>query len=98
MFLSLALAFNSLARAGFNSVAVRWIRRAALSALLWTLAQPLAMSIRWTAMSPITHGRELGHIVFDGEALIVGTLIAGAAWVAVWAFEEALVMQRDLES
>lgn len=97
MFLGLALALRSLARAGFNAGAVRWIRRAALGAVVWTIAQPVSMSIRWTALSPITHGRELRHVVFGGDDLVLGILIAGAAWVAAWALEEALVMQRDLE-
>lgn len=97
MFLALAIAMRSFQRRGFNAAAVRWIRRGALAAVVWTLAQPVAMSLRWTALSPITHGRELRHIVFDGDALILGILIAGAAWVVAWALEEALVIQRDLE-
>ena len=97
MFLALALALRSFARSGFNAAAVRWLRRAALGAVGWTLAQPVSMSIRWTALSPITHGRDLTHVVFDGNELVVGMLIAGAVWVAVWVLEEAVVMKRDLE-
>lgn len=97
LFLGLALALRSFARTGFGSTGVRWIRRAALGAVAWTLAQPVSMSIRWTAFSPVTHGRELRHIVIGSEELIVGILIAGAAWVVLWALEEALALQRDLE-
>jgi hypothetical protein len=97
MFLALAMALRGFARTGFNPASVRWIRRAALAAVAWTLAQPVSMSIRWTAFSPITHGRELRHVVLGGEDLVLGILIAGAAWVVAWALEEALVMQRDLE-
>jgi hypothetical protein len=97
MFLALAMALRSFAQAGFNPAAVRWIRRAALGAIVWTLAEPVAMSIRWTALSPITHGRDSVHLVLGGNELILGTLIAGAAWVVGWALEEALGMQRDLE-
>jgi hypothetical protein len=97
LFLGLAMALRSLARSGFSLAGVRWIRRAALGAIGWTLAQPVSTSIRRTAFSPITHGQELNHIVVGSEQLIVGILIAGAAWVVVWALEEALAMQRDLE-
>lgn len=97
MFLGFAMALRSFARAGFNRGGVRWLRRSALAAIVWTVAQPVAMSIRQTAFSPITHGRELRHLVFDSSALILGILIAGAAWLTVWALEEAVTMQRELE-
>jgi hypothetical protein len=97
LFLGLAMALRSFARTGFSPAGVRWIRRASLGAVGWTLAQPVSTSIRWTALSPITHGRELRHVVVGSDQLIVGILIAGAAWVVVKALEEALAMQRDLE-
>jgi hypothetical protein len=97
LFVAIAMGLRSLAAGGFSQVAIRWLRRSALAAVAWTLAQPIGMSIRWTALSPITHGRPLRHIVANSDTLLVGLLISGAAWAVAWALKEAYTMRRDLE-
>ena len=97
VFVGMAMALRHLAAVGFNASAIRWIRRAALAALVWTVAQPVSASIRWTALSEITHGRTLRHINLDFTSLVFGIIVSGAVWLLVWALEEALEMRRDLE-
>ena len=97
MFLGMAMALRALAARGFNRDAVRWLRRAALAAIVWTIGQSAAASVRWTALSEITHGQATRHILLDPNSLIMGVMISGAAWVVLWALEEAQAMQEDLE-
>lgn len=97
LFLGLAMALRSFARMGFNHGGVLWLKRSALAAMVWALAQPVATSIRHAAFSPITLGREMRQVVLSGDSLIFGLLIGGAAWVTLWALDQALTMQRDLE-
>lgn len=94
---TLALSLVNLAATGFSGASIRWLRRSALAAIVWTLALPLSMSIRWTALSSITHGREMRHIVLDTDEFLIGVLVSAGAWVLVWALEEANALQRDLE-
>lgn len=97
MFTALALALRSMASAGFNSRAVRWLRHSALASIVWTLAHPVAQSIRWTAFSPITHGGPVKHMVLDLSHLLWPALLSAAVWVCVWALEEAIALQQDLD-
>jgi hypothetical protein len=97
MFLALAMGLRSFGSSGFSAGAVRWLKRSAAAAIVWTLAQPLSQSIRWTAFAPVTDREGVVHIVFGGSALLWGVLIAGAVWISVRALEAALVLQQDLE-
>jgi hypothetical protein len=97
MFAALAAALRSLAASGFRPAAVRWLRRSAAGALAWTLAAPVAESIRWTAFAPVTGSAEVVHVVFSAGELLLGVLIAGAVWISMRALEGALALQRDLE-
>ena len=97
LFMSLALALRSFAVSGFNQIAARWLRWSAAASIGWVLAQPVAQSIRWTIFSPITHGRELTHLVLNVNDLIWPMLLSFAVWICAWALEEATTLQRDLE-
>jgi hypothetical protein len=97
LFVSLAFALNSLASAGFNERAVRWLRRAALAGIFWVLGHPLAESIRATAMSPVTHGVEGPQVVLAITPVFWAAMVVGATWICLRAMEEALAFRRDLE-
>ena len=97
VFGALAMALRSLAQKRFSSDAIRWLRRAAFASIVWALGHPIAQSVLWTAFSPITHGRELSHIVLDVSSVVWPVLLSGAVWVCVWALEEAMALQQDLE-
>ncbi len=97
MFCAMALALRALAAHGFSATAIAWLRRAALAALVWPVGHSGAVSLRWTALSPIADGEPVNHLVVKVGALVVGILVSGAAWVIVWALEEARAMQQDLE-
>lgn len=97
LFLFLALAFRRLAKGeGFGGGAAGWLRRAAVAALVAVLAQPVADTLRMTALSPITTGRQQIFIAFNGGPFLWGLLLAGAVWVAVWALEEARLVAAEL--
>lgn len=97
LFLFLALALRSFAASGFNPVAVRWLRWSALASVVWVFAQPVARSIRWTAFSPITHKKDLTHLVVEVNDLLWPMLLSFAVWICAWALEEAATLQQDLE-
>jgi hypothetical protein len=97
MFAAVAAALRSLAASGFSPAAVRWLGRSAAGALAWTLAAPVAESIRWTAFAPVTGSAEVVHVVFSAGELLLGVLMAGAVWISMRALEGALALQRDLE-
>jgi hypothetical protein len=98
MFGGMAMALRALASRGFSETAVSWLRRSALAAVVWTVAQSVATSMKQTALSSITEGdATLVHIVLDGNSLIIGIMVSGAAWIIVWALEEAQAMQRELD-
>ncbi len=97
LFIALAMALRSFAAGGFNSGAVRWLRRSALASIGWAVAQPVSESIRQTAFSPVTHGQELTHLVLDLNSVLWPVLLSLAVWVCVWALEEAVAIQQDLE-
>lgn len=97
LFLSLAWALRSLASGGFNLGAIRWLRRATLAAVLWTVLLPVSQSIRWTAFSPVTSGSDAIVVAVNVAELIWPALLAAAVWICVRALEEALIMRKDLE-
>lgn len=97
MFVSLSIAVRRFARNGFASRATRWLRLSALSALIWTLMGPVSRSMRAWAMDSTISGAENFRVPIDFYHLISGALIAGMAWAAAWALQEAVEIQRDLD-
>ncbi|HYD13510.1 MAG TPA: hypothetical protein VEC11_11755 [Allosphingosinicella sp.] len=97
MFLALGFAFRNM-RAGSGFVlAARWLRRAALFALLAVLLGPVASTMIATALSPLSAGSQQLIIFFDFPQFLWGLMVAGSAWVAVWILEQALAARRRLE-
>jgi hypothetical protein len=96
LFLFLALGLRRLADGGFDWGAVVWLRRAAGAALVTVLAQPVADTLRATALSPVTTGRHQLFISFNGGPFFWGLLLAGGVWICVWALEEARRVRSEL--
>ncbi len=97
MFLFLALAFRALGRGrGFDPSGIAWLRRAAAAALVAVFCQPVSDTLRATALSQITTGEHQLFIAFNGGPFLWGLLLAGAAWAAVWALEEARGVEAAL--
>jgi hypothetical protein len=97
LFLSLAFAFRHLGRGdGLGGMAAAWLRRAAAAAIAVVVAQPLADTIRATAFSAATTGRQQLFIAFDGGPFFWGLLLAGAVWISVWALEQAQLVKAEL--
>jgi hypothetical protein len=97
LFAGLAIAVHGFGKAGLNFSSVQWLRRSGLAGLIWVLMEPVALSIRMTAMSPITHGRELNHIAIGGNGFFLALMVAGAVWVCLRVMEEAFRLRSDLE-
>lgn len=97
MFFALALALRRFAGGDpFGVRAIRWLRRAALAAAASVMAQPIATSLRDTALEPaITGGGGLRFSV-AGDEVLVGLFLAGVVWVAAWALEEGRSAQDEL--
>jgi hypothetical protein len=76
---------------------MKWLRLSAFSALLWALAGPVARSMKASAFDVVLTGVERFRLPVDFYSLIQGILIAGAALVALWAIEEALMIQSSAE-
>ena len=97
IFLFLASAFRRFARGeGFDGRASASLRRAAAAALAAVFVQPIADTIRATALSPVSTGRQQLFIAFDGGPFFWGLLLAGAVWVAMWALEQGRLAQAEL--
>ncbi|WP_156351535.1 MULTISPECIES: hypothetical protein [unclassified Sphingomonas] len=98
LILSVGLALRRLGGAGRDALpqALRWLRRAAIAAIAWSLAQPVYESLLETLLSPGTPDGAM--IVLSIGFGMIGTalLLAFAAYAAVWALEAAVRAQRDL--
>jgi hypothetical protein len=81
---------------GLDPGAAAWLRRAAAAALVLVLAQPVSDTIRATALSRVVTGRQQLTIAFDGGPFFWGLLLAGAVWIAVWALEQARLVEAEL--
>jgi hypothetical protein len=97
LFVGLAAGIRSFAAAGFSPAVMKWLRLSAFSALLWALAGPVARSMKASAFDVVLTGVEKFRLPVDFYSLIQGILIAGAALVALWAIEEALMIQSSAE-
>jgi|GEM_PF-5371667 len=96
MFLALALAFRSVGRKRDFSEAAKWLRRGAAAAITAVVLQPLAATLRATALSPVSTGEQQLFLMFDGGDFLWGIMLAGTAWVVVWTLEQAVKSERDL--
>jgi len=97
MFFALALAMRAFGRGDpFGLEAVRWLRRSAAAALAAVLAQPLASSLRHTALEPVIDGEAVFRLTFVGNELLAGLFLAGVVWVAAWAMDEGRRTQDEL--
>ena len=97
VFFGLAMAFRSMASGGLAGPALRWLRRSAFATIFLILAEPVAQSMRWTAFSPVIHGREHLIVVADPTRMLWLVLLSFAVWASVWILEEAVVLRQDLE-
>lgn len=97
MYASLALALRCFASGDpFGLQAVRWLRRGAAAAFASVLAQPVATSLRNTALEPALTGVGGLHFSVAGDEVVVGLFLAGVVWVAAWALEEGRRTQAEL--
>ena len=97
MYLSLALALGRFGRSDpFSPSAVRWLRRAALAAAAAVLAQPIATTLRNTALQPAVTGKDGVVFALAGNQLVAGLFLAGVVWVVAWAFEEGRRARDEL--
>lgn len=96
MFLLLALAFRSVRqRRTFADAAAR-LRTAALAALVGTLLEPVASTLRATALSQLLTGEQQLYFFFNGRDVFWGVMVAGTAFVVVWVLDRALAAEREL--
>lgn len=96
MFLALALAFRAVGRRRDFAAAIGWLRRAAVAAMVTVGIQPVAATLRATALSPVSTGEQKLFFMFDGGDFLWGIMLAATAWVAVWALEQAVKSEREL--
>jgi hypothetical protein len=97
LFACLAVALRSFGRAArFDAGGLLWLRRAASFAIIAVLAQPLADTLRATAVSPLLTGRLTPFILFNGPPFFWRLLLAGGVWVCAWAMEEAQQLESEL--
>lgn len=96
LFLSLAAVSRAFARAQGYAPIIRWLRRAAAWSLALVFAKPVSDTIRATALSPFRAGGERISICFDANPFFWGLLLAGAAWVSVWALDQARRTEAEL--
>lgn len=96
MFLLLASAFRSVRqRRTFADAAAR-LRSAALAALVGSLLEPVASTLRATALSPLLVGERQFYFFFNGRDVFWGVMVAGTAFVVVWVLDRALAAEREL--
>jgi hypothetical protein len=60
------------------------------------LSQPVADTIRASVLSPFEMGARHVHLAFNGGPFLWGVLLAGAAWMSVWALEQARLTEIEL--
>lgn len=97
--LSVGMALRRLGGAARDALpqALRWLRRAAVAAIAWSLLQPVYDSLVETILSPGTpDGPTIMPSIYLG-GIASPLLLAFAAYAAVWALEASLRAQRDLD-
>ena len=97
-FWALFMAFRRFARgAVFGAQAIRWLGRASVGAALLAIADPVAATLRATALLPVLTGRDQLVFALKGEHLAYGLFFAAAAWVATQALTEGRQVRDDLK-
>jgi hypothetical protein len=67
-----------------------------VAAIAGVVLQPVAATLRATALSPVSTGEQQLFLMFDGGDFLWGIMLAGTAWVVVWTLEQAVKSERDL--
>lgn len=96
MFLFLGLAFRSVRQRRTFAEAAARLRTAALAALAAAVLEPVAATMRATALSPILLGERQFFFLFDASDVVWGVMVAGTAFVVVWVLERAQTTEREL--
>lgn len=96
LYFLLARAFTLFAVDPVGDRAIPWLRLASLAALVTVLVQPVADSLRATALSPLIFGYQHNALIFNGGPFIRGLLLAGAAWISVRLLEQARDVRAEL--
>lgn len=96
MFLFLGLAFRSVRRRRTFADAAARLRAAALAALVAAFLEPVAATMRATALSPLLLGERQLFFLFDASSVAGGVMVAGTAFVVIWVLERALATEREL--
>lgn len=76
--------------------ALPWLKRGALAAVLWSVAQPLTDSLRAMLLLPGTPSGPSWYIALDLTVAGPALLLAIAAYATAWALEAGLRAERDL--
>ena len=76
--------------------ALPWLKRGALSAVLWAIAQPLTDSLRAMLLFPGTPSGPSWFIALDLTVAGPAMLLAMAAYATAWALEAGIRAERDL--
>lgn len=100
LLLCVGVALRRLGTAGSDALAqaLPWLRRASLTAIVWTILGSFYDSAAETILSPGTPEGGTVMLSFYADDLVVGALLSMAAYVAIWAVEAGLATQRDLEN
>jgi len=95
--LSLAFAAMVFARSGVQQRSLRWLRRAAWSALAWPFAGSVAHALNSLATTPMVLDRREMHLGIYPQDLILGLILAGGLWLVIWALDEALRVRSEID-
>jgi hypothetical protein len=99
LFFALAIAFRRFSKGAlFGAVAIRWLRRATVAGALAVLAEPIAATLRATALAPAITGRAQVLFVMRFDHVGAGLFLMTTIWVVVWALEEGHRARADLAS
>ena len=68
-----------------------------MGAACLAIAEPVATTLRATAMVPVLTGQEQIIFAIRGEQVAYALFFAAAAWVATWALNEGRQIRDDLK-
>jgi hypothetical protein len=98
LFVAVGLTLRRLGGRGGHVLAraLPWLRRGALSAVLWAVAQPLTDSLRAMLLFPGTPSGASWYIALNLTIAGPALLLAIAAYATAWALEAGMRAERDL--
>lgn len=98
LFVAVGLTLHRLGERGENVLgrALPWLKRAALAAFFWAVAQPLTDSLRTMLLYPGTPSGASWFIGIDLTVAGPALLLAIAAYAIAWALEAGVRAERDL--